>query len=84
VSGLLFAPTGAVAYKLELPASSSVHPVFHVSQLKKYVGSQLVSPVLPDDTAESQVPEQVLQRRWTDGASPVNKFSSNGLACLLS
>ncbi|KAF5480773.1 hypothetical protein F2P56_001489 [Juglans regia] len=39
---------GEVAYKLELPPNSSVHPIFHVSRLKKYVGpNSQISPVLP-------------------------------------
>ena len=38
---------GPVAYKLELPDTASIHPIFHVSLLKKAVGSQAVSPSIP-------------------------------------
>jgi hypothetical protein len=52
-----------VAYKLDLPESSRVYPVFHVSHLKQAVGSKFpVTPVVPDGLLHMQVPEQVLQR----------------------
>lgn len=56
---------GSVAYKLKMPTESSIHPVFHVSLLKKVSGNPppQVTP-FPQNVETVQVPEMVLDRRW--------------------
>lgn len=56
---------GAVAYKLELPPTSLIHPVFHVSQLKVLVGHVHTTHHLPtviSDVLQKQ-PEKILERK---------------------
>nr|XP_009803435.1 PREDICTED: uncharacterized protein LOC104248809 [Nicotiana sylvestris] len=60
---------GQVAYKLELPPEMSlVHPVFHVSMLKKVVGDS--SAIVPVETIEvkeelsyEEIPVSTLDRK---------------------
>jgi hypothetical protein len=58
---------GQVTYKLALPTHSKIHPVFHVSCLKKVVGSNCkVQTNLPELDEEGSIwlqPEAVLDTR---------------------
>ena len=58
---------GTMAYKLEFPASSRVHPFFHVSCLKKAIGDKiLVQTILLELDEEGKIifePEAVMETR---------------------
>ena len=65
---------GKVAYRLQLPDGIGIHPVFHVSQLKRHCGSNAVPsadlPLVGKDGKIKTEPMQVLETR----ALPRNKM----------
>jgi hypothetical protein len=57
---------GSTTYKLDLPDSSMVHPVFHISQLKEFIPDYKPvysnMPVQGDFSKEMLKPESILER----------------------
>jgi hypothetical protein len=52
----LFQRIGSMSYKLELPPYSHVHPLFHVSCLKKVIGDKiLVQTILLEINEEGKI-----------------------------
>ncbi|CAN0846438.1 hypothetical protein LINGRAHAP2_LOCUS4455 [Linum grandiflorum] len=66
---LILERLGPVAYLLDLPAGSRVHPVFHVSLLRRCnTPTPTANPDIPpisDDGALLLQPEAILDARWT-------------------
>lgn len=68
-----------VAYKLRLPEITQIHPVFHVSLLKKHIGEILaITTKLPLSSNDGQLifePELILDMRWIKkGSNMVEEF----------
>lgn len=62
---LVLQKVGKAAYKLQFPKDVQIHPVFHVSQLKKHIGDKSIpDPNLPLVNADGTIktgPEEVLE-----------------------
>ena len=58
---------GSMAYKLELPSSSRVHPIFRISILKKVIRDKIpIERIFPELDEEGKIilePEQITETK---------------------
>ncbi|GJR81588.1 putative mitochondrial protein, partial [Tanacetum coccineum] len=65
---------GEVTYKLQLPEGARIHPVYHVSQLKRALGDGVVVSTLPVVDSDERLvfaPAAVLDMRENEGRQEV-------------
>lgn len=60
---LIVARIGKVAYKLDLPATSQIHPTFHVSLLKAAHGALTPTLPLPNEPRFTLQPRAILDKQ---------------------